>query len=94
MRGSNSTGIYTNGQPPLLPSVDITPSGIQLASGDSIQAQIVYDGTNLTLNLLDLVTNDKFTMTQAINIPQMVGGNTAYVGFTGERADCRRPRSS
>ncbi len=81
--GSNSTGIYTNGQPPLVPAVDITPSGIQLASGDSIQAQIVYDGTNLTLNLLDLVTNDKFTMTQAINIPQMVGGNTAYVGFTG-----------
>ena len=81
--GSNSTGVYTNGQPPLTPTVDITPSGIQLASGDAIQARIVYDGTNLTLNLLDLVTNDKFTMTQAINIPQAVGGNTAYVGFTG-----------
>jgi Chitobiase/beta-hexosaminidase C-terminal domain/Legume lectin domain len=81
--GSNATGIYTNGQPPLAPYVDLTPSGIQLASDDSIQAQIVYDGANLTLNLLDLVTNDKFTMTQAINIPQKVGGNTAYVGFTG-----------
>jgi Chitobiase/beta-hexosaminidase C-terminal domain/Legume lectin domain len=81
--GSNSTGIYTDGQPPLAPFVDITPSGIQLASGDSIQAQIVYDGANLTLNLLDLVTNDKFTTTWPINIPQVVGGNTAYVGFTG-----------
>jgi hypothetical protein len=81
--GSDSTGVYTNGQPPVLPTVDISSSGIQLGSGDSIQAQIVYDGTNLTLNLLDLVTNDKFTMTQAINIPQVVGGNTAYVGFTG-----------
>jgi hypothetical protein len=81
--GSDSTGIYTNGQPPVLPTVDISSSGIQLGSGDSIQAQIVYDGTNLTLNLLDLVTNDKFTMTQAINIPQVVGGNSAYVGFTG-----------
>jgi hypothetical protein len=81
--GSDSTGVYTDGQPPVLPTVDISSSGIQLGSGDSIQAQIMYDGTNLTLNLLDLVTNDKFTMTQAINIPQVVGGNSAYVGFTG-----------
>lgn len=81
--GSDSTGIYTDGQPPVTPSVDISPSGIQLGSGDSIQAQVTYDGTTLTLNLLDLVTNDTFTMSQAINIPQIVGGNTAYVGFTG-----------
>jgi hypothetical protein len=81
--GSNSTGVYTNGQPPLVPTVDITPSGIQLATGDKIQAQVTYDGTTLTLNLLDTVTNYKFTMSQAINIPQTVGGNTAYVGFTG-----------
>ena len=81
--GSDSTGVYTNGEPPLLPTVDISPSGIQLNSGDSIQAQVTYDGTTLTLKLLDLVTNDTFTMSQAINIPQTVGGNTAYVGFTG-----------
>jgi hypothetical protein len=81
--GSDSTGIYTNGEAPVLPSVDLTASGIVLGSGDSIQAQVTYDGTTLTLNLLDLVTNDKFTMSQAINIPQIVGGNTAYVGFTG-----------
>jgi hypothetical protein len=67
----------------VLPTVDISPSGIQLNSGDSIQAKLTYDGTTLTLNLLDLVTNDTFTMSQAINIPQVVGGNTAYVGFTG-----------
>ena len=81
--GSDSTGVYTNGEPPVLPTVDISPSGIQLNSGDSIQAKLTYDGTTLTLNLLDLVTNDTFTMSQAINIPQVVGGNTAYVGFTG-----------
>lgn len=81
--GSDSTGIYTNGQPPVLPTVDLTPSGIVLGSGDSIQAQVNYDGTTLTLNLLDLVTNKTFTMSQVINIPQIVGGNTAYVGFTG-----------
>ena len=81
--GSDSTGVYTDGEPPVLPTVDISPSGIQLGSGDSIQATITYDGTTLTLNLHDLVTNDTFTMSQAINVPQVVGGNTAYVGFTG-----------
>ena len=81
--GSDSTGIYTNGEPPVTPTVDISPSGIQLASGDEIQATVTYDGTTLTLNLQDMVTNDKFSWSQAINIPQIVGGNTAYIGFTG-----------
>ncbi len=38
----------------------------------------------LTLNLLDL-TNDTFTTSQAINIPQQVVGGNGYVGFTGSR---------
>ncbi len=81
--GSDSTGLYTNGQAPVTPTVDISPSGIELNSGDAIQAQIVYDGTTLTLNLHDTVTNDKFTSSWPISITQIVGGNTAYVGFTG-----------
>jgi hypothetical protein len=80
---SNSTGVSTDGAAPTLPGVDLTPSGIMLASSDGIEAQISYDGTTLTLNLHDLVTDKVFTMSQAINIPQIVGGNTAYVGFTG-----------
>ncbi len=81
--GSNSTGVYTDGALPTVPAVDLTPSGIQLSSGDSIIANVTYDGTTLTMNLLDLVTNKTFTLTRVINIPQIVGGNTAYVGFTG-----------
>jgi hypothetical protein len=81
--GSDSTGIYTNGQPPVLPTVDISPSGIQLGSGDSIEAQVTYTGLTLTLKLTDLVTNKTFTVSQAVNIPSIVGANTAYVGFTG-----------
>ena len=38
---------------------------------------------HVTLKLLDLVSNKTFTMSQVINIAQIVGGNTAYVGFTG-----------
>ena len=81
--GSDSTGFYTNGEAPVTPTVDISPSGIQLNSDDGITATVTYDGTTLTLNLLDGVTGDKFTYSQAINIPQTVGANTAYVGFTG-----------
>ncbi len=81
--GSDSTGIYTDGEPPVLPSTDISSSGIELGSGDGIQATITYNGATLTLNLLDLVTKDTFTTSWPINIPQVVGGDTAYVGFTG-----------
>jgi hypothetical protein len=81
--GSNSTGVYTDGEPPLTPMVDLTPSGIELASGDIISATITYDGTRLNLNLYDPVTNDRFTMSKVINISAIVGADTAYVGFTG-----------
>ncbi|HTW61575.1 MAG TPA: chitobiase/beta-hexosaminidase C-terminal domain-containing protein [Terracidiphilus sp.] len=81
--GSDSTGFYTDGEPPVTPTIDVSPSGIELGSGDGIQAQLTYDGTTLTLSLDDLVTGDTFTTSQQINIPQIVGGDTAYVGFTG-----------
>jgi hypothetical protein len=80
--GPNSTGLYTNGASPTIPAIDLTPSGINLHSGSTISAHIVYDGTNLTMTLTD-TTNDTFTQTWPINIPQTIGSNTAYIGFTG-----------
>jgi len=81
--GLDSTGVYTNGAVPTLPAVDMTKSGVLLRSGDSILATLTYDGKTLTLNLLDLVVNKTFTYSKVINIPQVVGSNKAYVGFTG-----------
>ncbi len=81
--GSDSTGLYTNGATPTVPSINIATSGIQLNSGDTIEANVVYDGATLTLTLTDGVTNKTFTTQFAVNIPQIVGGPTAYVGFTG-----------
>lgn len=81
--GTDSTGVYTNGAAPTVPAVSMTSSGVVLRSGDTMQATITYDGTTLTLQLLDTVTNKTFTMTKAINIPSVIGSSTAYVGFTG-----------
>ena len=81
--GTDSTGMYTDGASPTVPAVNLTSSGIVLSSGDTISAQLVYNGTTLTLNLTDTVTNDTFSQAFTINIPSTVGANTAYVGFTG-----------
>jgi hypothetical protein len=81
--GDDSTGVYTDGEPPVTPTVDMTSSGVILRSGDTMQATLSYNGTTLSLTLLDTVTSKKFTMSKAIDIPSTVGANTAYVGFTG-----------
>jgi hypothetical protein len=61
----------------------MTGSGVNLQSGDTMSAHLVYDGTTLTLTITDQVTTASFTTSTVINIPATVGGNTAYVGFTG-----------
>ncbi|MGA2399045.1 MAG: L-type lectin-domain containing protein, partial [Steroidobacteraceae bacterium] len=81
--GTDSTGFYINGATPTVPAIDMTSSGVNLHSGDILHAHITYNGTTLTLLLTDTVTSASFTASTAINIPATVGGNTAYVGFTG-----------
>jgi hypothetical protein len=81
--GKNSTGLYTHGSSPTVPSLDLTASGLDLHSGNAISAAVNYDGAKLTLTLTDGVANKTFTTSWIVNIPQVVGGNTAYIGFTG-----------
>jgi Legume lectin domain/IPT/TIG domain/Chitobiase/beta-hexosaminidase C-terminal domain/Abnormal spindle-like microcephaly-assoc'd, ASPM-SPD-2-Hydin len=80
---SDSTGLYVDGAPPINPAIDMTSSGVNLHSGDIMAVQLVYDGATLTMTITDTVTNATFSTSFAINIPATVGGNTAYVGFTG-----------
>jgi Chitobiase/beta-hexosaminidase C-terminal domain len=81
--GADSAGLFINGGPPTTPAIDLTSSGIVLSSGDTISAQLVYNGTTLTLSLTDTVTKKTFSHAFTVNIPSTVGGNTGYVGFTG-----------
>ena len=80
--GVNSTGFYTNGAAPTVPSLDLTSSGVNLHSGHPVHVHLTYNGTTLSLTLTDTVTHASFTASQAIDIPGTVGSNTAFVGFT------------
>src|SRR5262249_34165986 len=81
--GTNSTGLYTDGASPTVPAIDLGPSGVNLQNSDLMRATLSYDGTTLTETLIDTLTGATFTTSYAVNIPQTVGGNTAFVGFTG-----------
>jgi hypothetical protein len=81
--GPDSTGLYTDGAAPTMPAINLSSTGINLHSGNLMHAHIVYDGTNLTMTLTDTVTNASVTEVFPVNIPSIVGGSTARVGFTG-----------
>jgi hypothetical protein len=81
--GDDSTGLYTDGASPTTPFTDLSTTGIDLHSGDTFSVQMVYNGTTLTMTITDGVTNATFTTNWTVNIPSIVGGNTALVGFTG-----------
>jgi hypothetical protein len=81
--GIDSTGFYLDGASPTVPALDMTASGVNLHGADPLHAHINYDGVTLALTLTDIVTGATFSAAQAIDIPATVGGNTAYVGFTG-----------
>jgi fibronectin type 3 domain-containing protein len=81
--GVDSTGLYTDGAAPNIPAIDLTPSGLDLHSGDIFQVVMNYDGTTLTVTIEDTVTKKSATQNYSIKIPTTVGNTLAYVGFTG-----------
>jgi hypothetical protein len=81
--GPNSTGLYTDGASPTVPSIDLTNSGINLHSGDYIAVHLTYDGTDLNMTLTDQITEASWSTSFPVNIPAVIGSNTGYVGFTG-----------
>jgi hypothetical protein len=74
-------------------SLNSPASSIDTSTGDTYLATISYDGSNLTLNLYDASSGGScpgpecFTNTWSnVNIPALVGGDTAYVGLTAATA--------
>jgi Chitobiase/beta-hexosaminidase C-terminal domain/Legume lectin domain len=81
------TGLYLNGgvlmDNGIMPVQDLIPQGINLQSGDVVSAHVVYDGSILSMNLTDTVTGKQAYFQWPVDIPAVVGANTAYIGFTG-----------
>ena len=80
--GNNSTGLYLDGASPTVPAIDMTSSGVDLHSGDVLYVHMVYDGTTLTWQVTDRNLNKVFQTSWDVDIPSVVGGDSAYVGFT------------
>jgi hypothetical protein len=85
----SATGLYINGGPlsQLLGESDLTPYGINLYSGHVFSANVVYDGTLLTMTLLDTTTNAQARYVWPVNIPAVTQSNNAWVGFTASEVD-------
>src|SRR5271155_4644870 len=80
--GTDSTGMYTGGAMPTVPSVDMTSSGVMLRSGDVMSVHMTYNGAILAMTISDATVGKSFSNSWSVNIPTLVGGSTAYVGFT------------
>src|SRR5262249_36174046 len=83
--GTDSTGLYIDGVSPTVPAIDMTSSGVILQSQDVFQVTLTYDGATLTETITDvtLASHPSFTTSYTVDIPSIVGGNLAYVGFGG-----------
>ncbi len=81
---SNTRGIkfLQNGTLPAGAYAPILP--VDLGNNtDQVRVDLSYNGTVLTAEFTDLATSDTFTTNTTVNIPSIVGANTAWVGFTG-----------
>ena len=82
--GSNSvrleSGGVTNGT-----GTDLTPSGINLHSGDPFHAEITYDANASTMTITVTDLNTKAAFSKSFSNPAIgsLGGGVAYPGFTG-----------
>jgi hypothetical protein len=87
--GNNATGLYLNGAmpdkariPPKEGKNDLNGTGLDLHSGRTINVAMDYDGTELRIELKDAELGSRVQLVYVLDIPAVVGGPNAYVGFT------------
>lgn len=56
---------------------------VNLNSGDPIDITVNYIGGLMSMTFTDAVANTSFNTSMIVNLPELVGANTAFVGFTG-----------
>ena len=81
--GTSSTGLYLNGAIPTVPADNfLDTNSIDLHNGDVFHVIMIYDGSYLELQVSDLTTGASYSTAAPVNLTELVGGETAYVGFT------------
>jgi hypothetical protein len=89
--GGSGIQLGTNGSTPdsASPSAPyFFPGQVNIASGDPIDVQISYSQNVLNVSLADATAGTKFTTSFIVpNLPAIVGGSSAYIGFTGGDGD-------
>jgi len=79
--GSSSTGVYTGGS---VGGGSTNTASLNFFSGNPIDVAINYNGFLLSMTAMDTVTGESFVSPiVSIDIPSLMGGPLAYVGFTG-----------
>ncbi len=82
--GTDSTGVFTGGTRPTVPAIDMTSTGVVINNGHVFNVVVGYDGTTLTWTITDASNSaDTATYSTTVNLPAVIGGSTAYVGFVG-----------
>jgi hypothetical protein len=95
--GTDSTGVFTDGAAPTVPADTFLTQypfdfGIHLNNGHRYQVTLNYSGGTLLVNLIDLDQYARqFTKAYAVDIPAVVGGPTAFVGFTAGTGEMFAP---
>jgi hypothetical protein len=79
----STTKLFTGGNTDKTGAIDMGPSGITLGNGDPLQVTLTYDGTALNETVLDTITGAIFFHSYSVNLATVIGGPSAYVGFTG-----------
>ena len=54
--GDDSTGIFTDGQDPYVPAIDLTGTGVNISSGDVMNVTMNYNGSTLNVTITDTAT--------------------------------------
>ena len=88
---ASTTGLYRNGAPPgdsTAPtsnssgSISVVSAGLDFHSGNVFRVRLNYDGAVLTETITDLATRASFTQKYPVDLPAVLGGSTAFPGFT------------
>lgn len=64
------------------PTTSTSAAPVDFHAGDVINATVTYDGTTLSVQLVDASTNATFTDSEAIDLYNLFSGHSALVGFT------------